>query len=146
MLEESSSVVNKYQEEQKSDGPKNGSNLAYGSASLSENEAYLKPQFNYIFRSLICEMKNIDEAQAERALTLSKLIFNPKKSSGASTSIIRSLQQVDFLLEYLLMTLLFLLQNRQSDKLIRTSLQVLASLTSQMALNSMITSFLANLL
>lgn len=107
---DNSLTVEKLEEERKV-GPSNGS-VREGSDGLSATQIKQKPYFSIFFRSLICELKNLDESQAERTLTLTKLLFNPKKSSGASTSIIRTLQQVDFLLEYLLMTLLFLLQNR----------------------------------
>lgn len=86
-------------------------------------------------------MQNPEEKKAERILEFLQIFFMPHKST-----LIHQIQDLDFMFEYFLNSVLFVLQNRQSNSIIRTGLNLVLSLTSQLPIKPSIMCFLSNLI
>ena len=86
-------------------------------------------------------MQNSDEKKAERILEFLEIFLMPLKSS-----LLHQIQELDFMFEYFLNSVLFVLQNRQSNSIIKSSLNLVLSLTSQLPIKPSIMCFLSNLI
>ena len=86
-------------------------------------------------------MQNPEEKKAERILEFLEIFFMPHKST-----LINQIQDLDFMFEYFLNSVLYVLQNRQSSLIIRSSLNLVLSLTSQLPAKPSILCFLSNLI
>jgi hypothetical protein len=82
-------------------------------------------------------MQNPEEKKAERILEFLENFFMPHKSN-----LINQIQDLDFMFEYFLNSVLYVLQNRQSNLIIRSSLNLVLSLTSQLPAKPSIVCFL----
>lgn len=94
---------------------------------------------------MACEMQVVDESKSEIILDSLDQILSMAKSSNQSKLIVKQLQEQDFLLEYILNSLLFIIQNRRKS-LKMLSLNVTSSLICQADLRSSLSCFLSNLL
>ena len=94
---------------------------------------------------MACEMQVTDETKSEVILDSLDQILSMAKSSNQSQLIVKQIQEQDFLLEYMLNSLLFLIQNRRKSLKV-LALQVTSSLVSQAASKPSLSCFLSNLL
>eukprot|EP00347_Sterkiella_histriomuscorum_P015989 403354925 len=118
--------------------------------STNSNERRSREQkrslLQLLFQQMACEMHATDERKAEIVLDSLEQILNIAKSSNNSYLIVENIQEQDFLLEYLLESLTFLISNRTSKNLVQLAMQVTTYLIKQASLKSSISCLLSNLL
>jgi hypothetical protein len=106
----------------------------------------LKTTLSYI----VCELQTTDPQKGERLLEALQQMLSINAQGDASrhhSSLAQHMQRSqDFLLEYVLNTLLFLIQNRRSQRLVRHAIEAVTNLINSALLRPTIQCFMSNLL
>jgi hypothetical protein len=82
----------------------------------------------FIFMHFSIEMQNSTEFGDEGILEAMEIILQSFTQSKKLPNLVKQMQGNDFMLEYLLSTMLFLAQNRERASLIRLSLKIQSQL------------------